>query len=68
MRNIEVSRDMLFTLKEKSFSSNLEGKYGVVLVGEFDLIVNKFYYFVYKFTFAFYKRIKKVFFKIRGGK
>ena len=30
MRNIEVSRDMLFTLKEKSFSSDLEGKYGVV--------------------------------------
>lgn len=49
------------------FKKSFNG-YVIELVGEFDLIVNKFYYFVYKFTFAFYKRIKKVFFKIRGEK
>ena len=41
----------------------------VELMGEFDLVVNKFYYLVYKVTFKTYHFLKKIKFKLtKGGK
>ncbi len=42
-------------LFKKSFGGEV-----VELIGEFDLVISKFWYFVYKFAFASYKKLKKI--------
>jgi len=40
----------------------------VEFIGEFDLVINKFYYYLYNFLFKFYRMVKHILFKFRGGK
>lgn len=47
-----------------SFKRDFGGRV-VELIGEFDLITNKFYYNVYKITFGLYKSIKNILFKYK---
>ena len=49
-----------------SFKRDFGGKV-VELLGEFDLVINKFYYVVYKVSFRLYHFLKKVKNKIRKG-
>lgn len=37
-------------------------------IGEFDLVVSKFYYFLYNFAFKLYRGFKHLLVKIKGGK
>lgn len=44
------------------------GGYVVELIGEFDYIINRFWYFIYKFGFNLYGKVKMIMFKIKERK
>lgn len=48
---------------KKGFDGNV-----VEFIGEFDLVISKFYYFIYNRMFGFYKGVKHILFKLKGGK
>ena len=50
-----------------SFKRDFGGKV-VELIGEFDLVINKFYYLIYKIVFSLYRFVKKFVFKLKRKK
>ena len=55
------------TYRIYEFKKGFDG-HVVEFIGEFDLVVNKFYYFLYNVLFKTYRGIKHIIFKLKGGK